>query len=243
MSAPNRPAARPEAFADAPPSVALLLGEMRVARDWAMARLRPRMDDRPPVGTGQPILTLPGFLAGDVSMAQMRHNLNAAGFRAKRWKQGANLGARADTIERMHARVLHTVDREGRRVHLVGWSLGGIFAREYAKHHPDHVASVITMGTPFSGSRRANHAWRLYEVVARHSVENPPVPFHPAARPPVPTYALWSANDGIIAPACARGEAHERDAAVELSCGHLGFAYVGEAVDAVIDCVMAAERA
>jgi pimeloyl-ACP methyl ester carboxylesterase len=228
---------------DAPPSVGLLLGEVRVARDWAMARLRPRMDERPPVGSGQPILTLPGFLAGDMSMHQMRRNLNAAGFKAKRWKQGANLGAREDTIDRMHERVLHTVDREGRKVHLVGWSLGGLFAREYAKHHPENVASVITMGTPFSGSRRANHAWRLYEMVAKHSVESPPVPFHPAPKPTVPTYALWSASDGIIAPACAQGGEDERDAAIELSCGHLGFAYAQEAVDAVIACVMAAERA
>lgn len=144
--------------ADAPPSVGLLLCEVRVAHDWAMARLRPRMDQRAPVGNGQPILTLPGFLAGDISMAQMRRNLNAAGFRAKRWKQGANMGAREDTLDRLHDRVRHATQREGRKVHLVGWSLGGLYAREYAKHHPGHVASVITMGTPFSGSRRANHA-------------------------------------------------------------------------------------
>ncbi len=227
---------------DAPPSLGLLLGELRIARDWATARLRPRIDVREPLGEGQPILTLPGFLAGDMSMAQMRHNLNRAGFKAKRWKQGANMGARADLIERLHARVEHTADREGRKVHLLGWSLGGLYAREYAKRHPDLVASVITMGSPFSGSRRANHAWRLYELVAKHSVEAPPIPFHPDPKPAVPTYALWSASDGVIAPQCARGTGYERDRAVELGCGHLGFAYCAEAVDAVIDCVLDAER-
>lgn len=227
---------------DSAPPLGLLIGELCVARDWANARFRPQLDAREPVGTGQPILTLPGFLAGDVSMTQMRRNLNAAGFKAKRWKQGANLGARADTIERLHARVRHAADSEGRKVHLVGWSLGGIYAREYAKHHPDYVASVITMGSPFSGSKRANNAWRLYEAVAKHSVENPPIAFHPAARPEVPTFALWSQNDGVVAPACARGTDEERDRAIELSCGHMGFAYVPEAVDAVIACVLEAER-
>lgn len=229
------------AMPDAAPPMALLLGELRVARDWASARFRPQLDHRASVGNGQPILTLPGFLAGDLSMTQMRKNLNAAGFRAKRWKQGANLGARADTIERLHDRVRHAADSEGRKVHLVGWSLGGIYAREYAKHHPDHVASVITMGSPFSGSKRANHAWRLYEAVAKHSVESPPIAFHADPKPSVPTFALWSANDGVVAAACARGTNDERDKAIELSCGHMGFAYVPEAVDAVIACVLEAE--
>lgn len=223
------------------PPLSLLLAEARVAGDWARARIAPRVLPREVVGDGAPILTLPGFLAGDSAMAQMRRGLNAAGFRAKRWKQGPNLGARADTLERLHRRVLHTVEREGRPVHLLGWSLGGLFAREYAKHHPGHVASVITMGTPFSGSRRANHAWRLYELIARHDVDAPPTPFHPDPRPPVPTYALWSAVDGVVAPACARGHKGERDQAVELRCGHIAFAYAEEAVDAVVDCVPEAE--
>jgi pimeloyl-ACP methyl ester carboxylesterase len=235
------PAFSRTASAEAAPPLPLLLGEARVARDWAMARWRPRADAVPRVGRGEPVLTLPGFLAGDVSMAQMRQTLNAAGFRAKRWKQGPNMGAKADTLERIDEAVRRAAHREGRPVHIVGWSLGGLFAREYAKHHPEHVASVITMGTPFSGSRRANHAWRLYQLVARHDVDAPPVPFHPAAKPPVPTFALWSRRDGVIAVDSARGTDVERDRAVELDCGHIGFAYAPEAVRAVIDCLLAAE--
>lgn len=150
---------------------------------------------------------------------------------------GTNTGAKPDMIERIHARVAAIAEREGRAVHLVGWSLGGVMAREYAKAHPDLVASVVTMGSPFSGSRRANHAWRLYRIVAGHSVDNPPITFSDAPRPPVPTFALWSARDGVVAPACARGEPHERDRAIELRCGHMGFAYVQESVEAVIACL------
>lgn len=220
-----------------PPPLRLLLAEGRVLRDWTRARLRSQVIDRPATGGDAPVMTLPGFCAGDLSMRQMRDNLRAAGFRARGWGMGTNTGAKPDTIERIHARIAAIADREGRAVHLVGWSLGGVMAREYAKAHPDLVASVVTMGSPFSGSRRANHAWRLYRIVAGHSVDNPPIAFSDAPRPPVPTFALWSARDGVVAPACARGEPHESDRAIELRCGHMGFAYVQESVEAVIDCL------
>ena len=231
-----------EAAPTAAPPLRLLIGELRVARDWARARVRPRSDAREPVGDGAPVMTLPGFCAGDVSMAQMRANLNAAGFRAKRWKLGPNLGARVDTLDRLDARVRSIVAREGRPVHLVGWSLGGVFAREYAHRQPDLIASVVTMGSPFSGSPRANNAWRLYRLIAGHSVDDPPIARHVDTKPPVPTYALWSPIDGVVAPASAMGGAHERDRAIRLDCGHMGFAFVPEAVDAVVTCVLAAEH-
>ncbi|QJQ31135.1 alpha/beta fold hydrolase [Sphingomonas lacunae] len=228
---------------DRPPPLRLLLAEGRVLSDWLRARTRPSVMERELVGGNAPVMTLPGFCAGDLSMAQMRRNLRAAGFRARGWGMGANTGAKADTLERIHARVSDIAEREGRAVHLVGWSLGGVMAREYAKHHPDTVASVVTMGSPFSGSRRANHAWRLYRIIAGHSVDNPPITFSDKPRPQVPTFALWSARDGVVAPACAHGQPHESDRAVELACGHMGFAYAQESIDAVIDCLVEAEAA
>lgn len=230
----------------AAPPIRLLLAETRLARDWARARLKPSVADAlrqgGQIGDDAPIITLPGFCAGDMSMGQMRKNLRAAGFRARGWGMGTNLGAQVDTLDRIGARVRDVATREGRPVHLVGWSLGGVMAREFAKANPDHVASVITMGSPFSGSRHANHAWRLYRLVAGHSVDNPPIGFHPAPKPEVPTYAIWSRNDGVIAIDSARGHAEESDRMVELECGHFGFAYVDEAVNAVIDCVVEAEH-
>lgn len=83
---------------------------------------------------------------------------------------------------------------------------------------------------------------RLYQLVAGHDVEHPPIAFHPDAKPPVPTFALWSASDGVVAASSAHGLPEERDRAIELSCGHMGFAYVAEAVDAVIGCVLEAEK-
>jgi pimeloyl-ACP methyl ester carboxylesterase len=92
----------------------------------------------------------------------------------------------------------------------------------------------VTLGSPFSGSRRANRAWRLYHLVARHPVDNPPIDFHPAPRPSMPTFALWSRHDGVIAVNSARGAPHESDRQVEVDCGHMGFAYAPTSVAAIV---------
>jgi hypothetical protein len=92
---------------------------------------------------------------------------------------------------------------------------------------------VVTLGSPFSGDVRGNNVWRFYELVAGHPVDRPPLP-RITDKPPVPTLAFWSRRDGIIAPACARGEAHESDEAVELSCNHMGFAVSRAGTRAVV---------
>lgn len=227
----------------AAPPFHLLAAEIRYLPDLVLARRRPVTAHRSDVGEGAPVMTLPGFCANDDSMKQMRFNLNAAGFAAKRWKMGRNLGAKLDTMERIDARVKEVADKEGRAVNLVGWSLGGIMAREYARNHPENVASVVTMGSPFSGSLKANHAWRLYQLVAGHKIDDMPMPIDPGIKPPVPTFALWSSRDGVIAIASARGEAHQSDVIREVDCGHLGFAFDAVAIDAVIDCLIEARSA
>jgi pimeloyl-ACP methyl ester carboxylesterase len=151
---------------------------------------------------------------------ELRRAFAAGGFRTHPWALGLNRGARRDTLERLERRLLEI--GMGARVLVVGWSLGGLFAREIARHRPDLVSAVVTLGSPFSGDVRANNVWRLYELVAGHSVDRPPLP-RITARPPVPSLALWSRRDGIIAPASARGEPHESDQAIELTCNHMGF--------------------
>jgi pimeloyl-ACP methyl ester carboxylesterase len=105
---------------------------------------------------------------------------------------------------------------------LVGWSLGGVFARELAHAMPDQVRAVVTLGSPFSGDPRLNNVWRLYERVAGHKVDQPPIP-RITAKPPVPALAIWSPRDGLIAPLAARGLPEESDKAVELQCSHMAF--------------------
>ena len=192
----------------------------------------------------RPVMLLPGFGAHPARMRPMADALSAAGHRVSDWGLGFNLGPTAENFAFLLARVSRLARTQGGPVALVGWSLGGLFAREIAKQRPDAVSLVITLGSPFSGDRRANNAWRAYQVVTGHPVDDPPIAADFAVKPPVPTIALWSPRDGIIAPRSACGWPGERDAAIALRCSHLGFAASGEAIRAVLavlDDVPAAE--
>lgn len=186
------------------------------ARFWhGFGHLRPRG----PVG-GPPALVIPGFIANDRTTLALRRALADAGWRVHGWELGWNWGATADMLSRLAAR-LDAISTDA-PVLVVGWSLGGLFARELARARPDRVLAIVTLGSPFSGDPRQNNVWRLYERVARHRVDNPPVP-RITEKATVPHLAIWSSKDGIIAPRAARGLDHERDKAVELRCTHMSF--------------------
>jgi len=218
---------------DAPPRLALLWRGAGAPLRALGRRPRPCRPNPTPDAPPPAVRVLRGFLSGDWSARALRAALRRAGFRCYAWGLGFNRGATADIIDRIDARVEWIIARTGQPPALVGWSLGGIYAREYAKHHPHKVARVVTLGSPFSGSRRANRAWRLYHLIARHPVDNPPIDFHPAPRPEMPTFALWSKHDGVVAVNSARGLPHESDRQIEVECAHMGFAYAPTSVAAI----------
>ncbi len=193
-----------------------------------------------PPGQGQPVLVYPGYLTTDWSSVRLRRSLSAAGYRAHGWQLGRNRGARADLLDRLGDQVLAVAASSGSKVALIGWSLGGIFAREVAKRHPEAVSLVMTLGSPFSGDLRANNAWRIYELLNNHKVDRPPLEIDIAAKPPVRTVAVWSPRDGIVAPAAARGEAWESDRQVEVPIRHLSLARQHEGI-ALIGRLLAEE--
>jgi pimeloyl-ACP methyl ester carboxylesterase len=201
------------------PPLRLLLGELRAVWPKALGSLAPTPAVRP-----RPVMLLPGFGAHPVRMRRLLRGLAAAGHSAHEWGLGFNLGPTPQNFAFLQSRLTALARAEREPVVLVGWSRGGLFARELAKQRPECVAAVITMGTPFSGDRRANNAWRAYQFVTGHPVDEPPVPGDFAIKPPCPTIALWSPRDGIVAPRSACGWPGERDRAVALRCNHLGFA-------------------
>jgi pimeloyl-ACP methyl ester carboxylesterase len=181
--------------------------------------------------SGAPALVIPGFIANDRTTMELRRSLARAGFRVHPWRHGWNLGATPDLIDKLR----HSLDLVGdeRPVLLVGWSLGGVFARELARVLPDRVHAVVTLGSPFSGDPRLNNVWRLYERVAGHPVDYPPIP-RIFDKPPVPTLAIWSRRDGIVAAEAARGKDGERDKAVEIDSGHMAFGVSRRATRAAV---------
>ena len=201
------------------PPLRFLWGELRTLGTRSRAEALRHVSLRP-----QPVLLLPGFGAHPARMRPMQRALSIAGHRAHDWGLGFNFGPTPENFAFLMRRVAALHRLYDRPVALVGWSLGGLFAREIARQQPHAVSRVITMGTPFSGDRRANNAWRAYQLVTGHLVDEPPIACDFAAKPPVPTIALWSPRDGVIAPRSARGRPGERDRAVSVRCNHLGFA-------------------
>lgn len=181
----------------------------------AFARPRPLGPE-----SGPPALVIPGWAASDRTTLALRQALAHAGWRVHGWDMGWNWGARADTIDRLGT-WLEEIGN-GQKVLVVGWSLGGVYGRELARAVPDKVLALATLGSPFSGDPHQNNVWRLYEWIAGHKVDEPPIR-RIEDKPPVPHLALWSRRDGIVAPRAARGLDHERDKAVELDCTHMAF--------------------
>lgn len=167
---------------------------------------------------GPVALVIPGWVASDRTTAGLRRALAEAGWRVYGWDLGFNRGARLDTVDRLKGRLEEI--GSGKPILVVGWSLGGVYARELGRAAPGLVRAVVTLGSPFSGDPKQNNVWRLYELVAGHKVDQPPIP-RITAKPPVPHLAIWSRKDGIVAPRSARGLEHERDKAVEIRCTHM----------------------
>ena len=130
---------------------------------------------------------------------ELRRALARAGWRAHPWLLGMNGGAKANTMELLASRLEAILTRRS-PVLVVGWSLGGMFARELARRFPDKIRAVMTLGSPFSGNLKTNTNVReFYERIAGHDVDLPPFE-RIGGKPPVPTLALWSRKDGIVAP-------------------------------------------
>jgi len=213
----------PEEYELGKPRLARLLGEAQVLLE-PVRRPRRRIAVAP-TANPQVAMILPGFGASPLRMRYLARQLESAGHVVKRWGLGRNWGAHPDHFDQVEARLLALHAEYGSKVVLIGWSLGGLYARELAKRQPQAAAKVISMGSPFSGSPRANNAWRAYQFITGHSVDAPPVEAELKVKPPVETVALWSANDGVIGPRCAAGRPGERDRAIPLRCTHMGFTY------------------
>ena len=134
-----------------PPPLALFAREQgRAVLELAgLGRGRRGLLRSAPRGDGHPVLVFPGLLAVDVTTLPLRRLLRDLSYDARGWNLGINLGPSAELREKLDARLIHLFERHGRRVSLLGWSLGGLYARELARAHPDRVRLVITLATPF----------------------------------------------------------------------------------------------
>lgn len=221
-----------------PPSRFLLALELRTLPELGgfFASL-PFLAAAAPRGDGHPVLVLPGLVTSDRSTIALRNFLKSRGYAAYGWELGRNYGPLPGIERGMVERVEQLYEKHGRKVSLVGWSLGGIYARQLAKMMPDKVRQVITLGSPFAGDPRATNAWRLYEFASGHKVDDRERHMGGSISdpPPVPTTAIYSRTDGI----CHWQNCLERESDttenIEVEGSHCGLGHHPAAVFAVAD--------
>lgn len=194
-----------------------------------------------PKGDGHPVLVFPGLAAGDLTTLVLRNFLKDRGYAPYAWEQGLNRGPRPGVIEACVARIKQLRAEHGCRVSLVGWSLGGVYARELAKMVPDDVRLVITLGTPFSGPPKATNAWRLYEFVSGQRVVDNEQIAALKKTPPVPTTSIFSRTDGVVAWQCSVEQETERSENIEVHASHVGMGMNPTALYAIADRLAQAE--
>jgi pimeloyl-ACP methyl ester carboxylesterase len=210
-----------------PPSKLLLLLEGRAAGELLTTlALRPLLRGLPR-GDGHPVLLLPGFLASDFSTRPLRRFLRDLGYWAHRWNLGRNLGAQGDLEARLSERLGEVFARHQRPVSLIGWSLGGVYARLLANREPERVRSVISLGSPFAGDTRANNSWRLYEWITSKPLDEVPAELLDEIRrtPPVPTTSIFSRSDGIASWRASVQVEGPHSESVEVPGSHLGLGF------------------
>ena len=159
---------------------------------WPLLRLAPG-------GDGHSVIVFPGLSASDGSTLPLRSFIGRLGYDVSGWNQGYNFGPRAGVLQAAKQQVIDTCHASGQTVSLIGWSLGGIYARELAKELPDCVRGVITLGTPFAGTHESTNAWRLYQLTSGHDIDREVAQFDLPGAPPVPTTSIYSRTDGVVA--------------------------------------------
>jgi pimeloyl-ACP methyl ester carboxylesterase len=214
-----------EVAATSPPLRLLLTEPARGLADLATLPLAAPWLWFAPRGDSHGVLVLPGLLASDSSTALLRRYLRLLGYKVRGWSLGRNLGPTDDVLDGMPAMLSALVSDTGGPVSVIGWSLGGIYARELARRHPGQVRQVITLGSPFALSDSGrSYADRAYERRARlHAAAGVPTRQEIRRPIPVPSTAVYSRRDGIVSwQACIEPETdlHQN---VEVRCAHLGF--------------------
>jgi pimeloyl-ACP methyl ester carboxylesterase len=182
---------------------------------FPLMRLAPR-------GDGHAVVVFPGLAASDISTLPLRAFLSERGYKPHGWDLRFNFGPRQGVLERSLERVRRIRRESGRKVSLLGWSLGGVYAREIAKLAPDDVRCVITLASPFTGHPKANNAWRIYELASGHSLDVPEQLERVREAPPVPTTSVLSRSDGIVAWQCCLQQPTALAESIEVTASHIG---------------------
>jgi pimeloyl-ACP methyl ester carboxylesterase len=219
-----------------PPGPLLLMLEARAPWEWAAMLAAAPWLRQLPRGDSHPVIVYPGLGATDITTAPLRSFLEDRGYITYPWKQGFNFGPRNGVLEACREQLQHVTGRHQAKASLIGWSLGGVYARELAKEQPDSARCVITLGSPFAGHPRATNAWRFYEMVSGQSVvHNEALIAQLKDPPPVPTTSIYSKTDGVVAWQCSINPDEPHAENIEVHASHIGMGMNPLALYAIAD--------
>ena len=179
-------------------------------------------------GDGHPVLVMPGFMGGDGTTKLLRSFLKSRNYKSYGWNLGRNLGKFSDLEngcgQEIVDRLKEIYEMHGEKVSVIGWSLGGIYARELARLHPEMVRTVITLGSPFAGDLTANHVSWLFEKTSGYTLDQMESALREKMRvaPPVPSTAFYSKSDGITHWECCMEVEDEQTENIEVQSSHCG---------------------
>ena len=224
-----------------PPSLLLALTELprAIAELTSLAPAAPLLATSPR-GDGHPVMVLPGFVTSDISTALLRRFLTGLGYDTHAWELGRNLGPKAIGWggEKLVARLDQIHKDTGKRVSLIGWSLGGVMARQLSRRLPDAVRQVISLGSPFAGTPKATNVWRAYEMLTGQKIDDKDTREQLRESqmvPPVPSTSIYTREDGVVAwQNCVEPRGAETDN-IEVHGSHCGLGVNPAVLYAVAD--------
>jgi pimeloyl-ACP methyl ester carboxylesterase len=195
------------------------------------------LESRLPKGDGHPVLVLPGLMADDTSTRALRAALRRQGYRVHGWGLGRNIGPTATCINGLRTKLNSLDGRYGRKVTVIGWSLGGIFARDLARRCPEEVRQVITLGSPFRIQRHSQtRATKSFDRFAHLHAEQRSLPLEADdCTLPVPATSIYSHFDGIVHWRTCLNEPGEFSENIAVTASHLGLGHHPAAIWAIAD--------
>lgn len=221
------------------PSLALLGVEpLRAAIEFAKNHL---LKANPSTrGDGHPVVIFPGLGTDGVSVATLRQRCQSLGYEAFDWGQGYNTGPQGDLdtwLENLKSQVTQLLLPFDQPATLIGWSLGGLYARELGKLMAPRLRQVITIGTPFNAvSDHTNAGW-LYRLLSGSSAAiDAALSERLRTPPPLRTTSIYSRSDGVVAWQTCRHETQSKLVQdIEVDGSHIGMCWNREVLDAVMD--------
>lgn len=192
-----------------------------------------------PAGDGHPVLFLPGLLGDDGIFLEMRRCAEEKGHKTHGWDKGTNYGFNAKTGQHLQKLLKKTFDANGgRKVTIVGHSLGGVFARELAREHPEMVRNVVTIGSPFNVTEGMNigTARTLRKIHAFFNPDKAGAPATDGSEPlPMPATSLYSKADGIVNWRSSLNQAAPATENIQVEGGHAEMVFHPKTLVAVLD--------